>query len=241
MPSTPVKKIKLAKSKSFTNEIIDSHCSKKESLSTLAENTTNSNWSNGLPYEILLKIFHYVSKGFDGDVKKLEKLGMVCKYWSYVSIDATLWHNLNMSRMFGYQFTNEKTIYTKNSDLTTSPIKSNQQNLIKFENKMHDLIRISYDHMNRNKFQYIVKLNLSFLCYLTCDLFEDILINCNTNLLNQIDLTHCKRINVTKRDLIFEKCIADRCPNLTCLNLTGLDVKLFTYLSFKSEFKIIDD
>lgn len=236
MPSTPIKrKNKFSKSKSFTNEIIiPQHFVEKKSILDLDDNQaiTNSNWSNGLPYEILLKIFHYVSKGLNGDVKKLEKMGMVCKYWSYVSIDATLWHNLNMSRMFSHQFTNENTIYTKNSSITTSPMKSNQQNLMKFENKMHDLIRISYDHMKRNKFHFIVKLNLSYLCYLTCDLFDDILSNCNTSLLKEIDLTHCKRINVTKRDLLFEKCIADKCTNLTSLNLTGLDVNIKRLLKF---------
>jgi hypothetical protein len=182
----------------------------------------NSNWSDGLPYEIMLKIFKFYAHDLNGDLKKLENL-KVCKNWLNVASDNELWYSLNMSKLFNDKFSNEFSMHKKSID---TPTKTSQCMILKFEKELNKFFKRTYDPcLNLSKFSFIVKLNLSYLGYLTADMLDEILVNCKALL--KLNLTHCKKLNISKKNIVFERSIADRCPNLTSLNLTGLDVFIF--------------
>lgn len=53
-----------------------------------------------LPYEILLKIFKYLTCSTYGNLNQITSLQSVCKYWKEVASDAKLWHHVNFSLSF---------------------------------------------------------------------------------------------------------------------------------------------
>lgn len=177
------------------------------------KNGFDSDWADGLPYEILLQIFRYHAlMNCNGNMRELNKIKNVCKNWSIVANDAKLWHNLKFSTLLEQEFTSN----------TTDKI-TIQQNVFKIETKIKSLC--SNADLKAN-FNYIRILDLSDLYFLTCDHLELILSNCNSKNIFDLSLANCKKINNSNENKLFENVIADYCQNLNYLNLSGLLVNL---------------
>ena len=54
-------------------------------------------WQNGVPHEILLKIFKYYMLDPQGNVLELNRLKSVCQSWNQVALDPKLLFNVNFS------------------------------------------------------------------------------------------------------------------------------------------------
>jgi len=167
-------------------------------------------WSKNLPYEILLKIFIYFSFSAEGDLNKIHILKNVCTNWAQVAQDPKLWHHINILNSLQLSVTKQHTS-NKAKDAT------------RFDTKLNKFLNTA---VRGNKFDYLSNLDLSSCAYLTCDHLEAILTACNPDVLRTLSLSHCKKVYATKYDTeaVYEKVIADNCPKLTSLNLTGMHV-----------------
>lgn len=65
---------------------------------------SGSNWSNGVPYEILFKIFEYCARQADGDIRELSSIRSVCRFWSEVGNDPRLWAKLTVNKLFSLHY-----------------------------------------------------------------------------------------------------------------------------------------
>ncbi len=191
------------------------HKAKRQKISE--PNVTQVNWSDGLPYEILFNIFYHVSFGLRGNVNVLNRIRCVCKYWSIVANDARLWHTLDLSTVISQA-------YLPKSNTISNSTKINKQMLAKFEKHVVKLVSQSVDNSNSNKFAFITRLNLSNLFYLTCDVLELILKNCNPAHLIELDLSNCIKVHSSEKDLAMETVLAKHCPKLKSLNLSNTEV-----------------
>lgn len=75
------------------------------------------------------------------------------------------------------------------------------------------------------QFDYLVKLNLNHMKEFTCDNLNQILSRCNPNVVKELNLACCDKIQVSKKNMNFIHVIGKNCPNLSSLNLTGLKVR----------------
>ena len=166
-------------------------------------NKMQPNWSNGLPYEVLLKIFTYFMDSANGNLNELKRVRYVCKYWSIVSQDSQLWKNINLP-----------------SILPTNAIKYGEKI---FKKKMEQFIEFS---LRDNKFLHLEKLKISNQDNITCDHIHSILANCNSKILLELSLTSCKKIDYSSKNLQVEKVIGENCPNLRSLDLSQNEVSL---------------
>lgn len=167
----------------------------------------NSLWSDGLPYELLCKIFRYYMLYADGDMNKLKNLEQVCEYWKKVSQDDTLWFHVVVSKII--QMTKSK----------FPGLIEKKENLREFESKLNDFYL-----KNDAKFRFIVKLDLSHLEYMTGDSLDFILNNCDPNLIEYLNVSACKSISANKSNKPFEEIIAERCPKIKKLYMSELGV-----------------
>ena len=170
-------------------------------LNELKTKKINSNWSNGLPYEILLKIFSHFMNLSKGNLNELKRVRYVCKYWSIVSNDSQLWKNIYLS-----------------SIMTSNTIKDDEK---KFNKKFENFVEFS---LRDNKFLYVEKLTIFNLHNITCDQIHSILTNCNSKILLDLSLVSCKKINNSSKNLQVEKVIGESCPNLRSLDLSQNEV-----------------
>jgi hypothetical protein len=172
----------------------------------------SDNWSRRIPYEILLKIFSDFIRRSNGDLRKLDEFKKVCKLWSWVADDAKLYGSVDLSTHSALH----------NSSLNN---KSSVQ-MNKFAARLRKLL-----NLEREKFKFITELNLNRLTCLTYDSFESMLKNyCNSAQLKYLNISNCKKLNHSslRKDLepSFERLIGDSCPNLTRLDMSGLDKHL---------------
>lgn len=141
-------------------------------------------------------------------MKQLDNLQNVCKYWSIVSDDSRLWFSVNFACL----------LKTEYSELKFSNKKTIQQ----FDKHLNILVK---DLKAKGKFNFIVKLDLSNLVLLNSEQLELILSNCNSDILTGLSVANCKRISHSNKNKnLFENVIADNCPKLKYLSLSGLDV-----------------
>ena len=180
--------------------------------------STTPNRSDELPYEIMLKIFKYYTVDANGDLNKLKILQNVCKYWKLVGDDPKLWHHIHFSLLFGYA-------KFKSNELSSKKFSQS------FEKKLIKFLKLV---AKENRFQYLVNLNLNNTYCLTCDQLDLILCKTKPSMITQLDLSHCKNLHLSKShvEICFEKIIADYCPNLKSLNLTGMRVSILRFLQF---------
>ena len=178
--------------------------------------STTPNRSDELPYEIMLKIFKYYSVDANGDLNKLNVLKNVCKFWHLVGNDAKLWHHIDFSLLFGYA-------KFKSNELSSKKFSQS------FEKKLVEFLKLV---AKEDRFQYLEHLNLNNTYCLTCDQLDLILCKTKPSMITQLDLSHCKNLHLSKShvEICFEKIIADYCPNLRSLNLTGMRVSIFRLL-----------
>jgi hypothetical protein len=180
-----------------------------------------------LPFEILLKIFEYASHtSLYGNIYKLNNLRHVCKYWYSVGSDARLWHRIHLA-----------SIAPSNLSLTTSVLfgisfktkenKAKDEICQKFVNKVIKRA-LSFSFLDKkgetNRFKFTKILDLSLMCYLNCDMLQQLLSNCDANVLKSLNLSFCKRIYLTNSDLNFFDVITKYCPKLEALDMTGIEI-----------------
>ena len=229
-PRTPTKRALTQKSKSMTDEILLNKKPRtpiktpKKSIPAIKEAeeafVTSTNWSNDLPYEILFKIFNYATYSMRGDLTQLHSLRAVCKNWTAVGNDARLWHHVVVSNFFPAKYVEPKTA----SSSIQPKSKLNTQLHTKFNSLLNKLLRSSIDGESNNKFRFVIRLDLSYLNCLTCDDLEVVLRNCNSSILRELNLSHCRKLFISAKSLSYEQVIADYCPNLKSLNLTKMEV-----------------
>lgn len=80
--------------------------------------------------------------------------------------------------------------------------------------------------LNAPSFSYLTKLDLNNLKELTCDDLFKVLSRSNAGL-RELNLANCSKIAESKQNLNLLKIIADLCPYLSVLNLTGMKVRQF--------------
>ena len=179
----------------------------------------------GLPYEILFKVFDYATHS-SGNLSLLNKFCLICRYWRKVGNDARLWHHVNLSTISPSKFIlSTKTLTSVSS--RGKEIKLVDDLYQQFILRLVKNATISKQALGlQNKFQYIHTLDLSFLCFLTCDSLKLVLSNCNPNILTSLNLTYCKRIHKSDNNLLLGDVIAEHSPNLKVLNLTGHEMSL---------------
>lgn len=167
-----------------------------------------TDWSAGVPYEILLRIFEYYGMNEIGNVRNFENLKSVCKYWSVVANEPKLWSNLKLSALFDQVFSKPQDDDKVIKKLTP-----------KFDSKLQLLMnKIEI----KEKFHHVKILNLSNLSCLTCDNLELIISNCNQKNLIDLNVSNCKKINFPAKS--FEEIISQYLPNLKSLGLAHLKV-----------------
>lgn len=177
--------------------------------------TFSSNWSNGLPYEIMFKIFEYFATNMGGNVRELNNLKDVCKYWSYVANDNKLWFKLKMSALTSPKF-------VMNSD---------KYKLEKNASSKRDFNLFGIELKNRidsagfaEKLKFVVCLNLSNLVYLSCDGLELVLSHCDPAKLRELDVSNCQKLSVSTKGEQYENVLCLYCPNIRKLNLKSMGV-----------------
>ncbi|CAF0712633.1 unnamed protein product [Brachionus calyciflorus] len=189
----------------------------------------NSNWADGIPYEILFQIFKLYASNLNGNINELNNLKKVCRNWSTVADDAKLWHNLKFSCLL------DPELLTNTNDKITI-----NQIINKIDLKIKSLC---LNTQFRLKFNYIRILNLSDVFYLTCDHLELILSNCNSKNIFDLSLANCKKLTCSTSNKLFENVIGDYCENLKFLNLSGLGKQInivsLTYLFSKVNGKLL--
>lgn len=191
--------------------------SSRKSKSDEVEKSTNApNWSNGLPYEVLYQIFEYIAVQADGDMRQLEQLKHVCKYWFTVGNDPRLCAKLVLSKLVSGKF-------------VLNPAESHRKEK-KFDKREFNLFNVElrrflFKRDMIEKLKFVQCLDLSNLIYLTCDGLHSILENCNSKLLGELNLAHCQKITVSTENRVFEETLANQCPNLLKLNISGQPVR----------------
>jgi hypothetical protein len=235
--SPPSKKVKASKSSECLSTIHDEHAAH------------SPNWSVNLPYEILLTIFEYYAMSASGDVNKINDLKKVCKSWSRVADDPKLWRHLNVYSLMPCNLvTTQSPVKASSSSSQSSPSKANHRKLQELTNKFNVQLKRAIKS-NMCKLRFIVKLNLSHLVYMTCDDLELLLSNCNGQVLRELNVSHCKRISVSKTSQAlnnstesgsecFERVIGKYCPFLCNLDMSNLDVGFVSYIT-SGKFHII--
>ena len=191
---------------------------KKEIKKDFSKDKRNINWSDGLPYEILLKIFVHFMQQANGDLTELRKVRYVCKYWSAVSNDSQLWQTLALDK-----------ILPKHTEKNHP-----KQNETKFIKKFDKFLSCA---LEQNKFQFLVKLVVFDLQFLTCDHVHLILSNCNQKYFSELTLASCKKVNTSEKGLQIEKVVADFCPNLRLLDLSSNEVSIVYLLNINIKKK----
>ena len=178
-----------------------------------------------MPYEIIFKIFEYLTHDtLKGNIFKLNKLRSVCKFWYNVGDDPRLWHHLNIGQIAPAKFLLSTSVL---NSLEARFKNENSVTELKFQKFLTKFMKKTSltTSCNQNKFKYITKLDLSFLCFLNCDMLKLILANCDANNLKSLNLSFCKRIYLTNSDLVLGDIIAEYCPKLNVLDMTGHDLR----------------
>ena len=159
-----------------------------------------SNWSEGLPYEILLKIFNLYMNTAGGDLRKLNILRNVCQYWSYVSKDKSLLRTYSIASGF-------------------SEVGETMES-VKFAKLFRQSLKTSV-------VKYACTINLSGLIFLTSEHLESVLKHCDPDVLEELNVASCKRILTTTKASCagFEKVIVRYCPKIRRINMSGLEVR----------------
>lgn len=191
------------------------------SSSSTTEASTNANWSSGVPYELLFKIFEYYARDAHGNVRELDRLKAVCKYWSHVADDPKLWWRLDMCKLL-------PPMYVCASAGNSSKQAFPNANHAKFTRRLKAFISRS-----QFKLKQVHILNLNNLAYLDCDGLEIVLSKCEPNMIREINLSNCPRLHhVSSKNHNFESILSRSYPNLTSLHLDKIDVKFFVLFIF---------
>ena len=241
---------KLPKSKSFP--LTAQQYSKSAESASLRQQATNNastsslttDWADGLPFEILVKIFGFYALSLHGHVDKLRNLSDVCRNWQLVSDDASLWRTLRLASLMPVEFA------SANDTQAPQPVPSmsskvSRDRATRFASLLAKLVSSAERGGQAHKFKHVHALDLSHLSYLTRDSLELVLSACDPQNVKELDVSHCHKINASNggvccvdvsgtegEKLFFEDLVATHCPMLKKLSLAGLDVSFFSFAHF---------
>lgn len=202
-------------------------------------------WQNGMPHEILLKIFRYFMLEHGGNVLELNRLKSVCQSWNRVALDPKLLFHINFSLHSALKTARGPAslkrisgqldfFFTQSLSLAGIPLvyenfeallkKCNPDHLLHLDisscQKIHKSVKnLSYLKLIGDMFPSLatLKLGAKTKAISTDDLAY--LLGKLTNTLRSLDLSH-NPLNWTHLNLV-----ADHCPHLEVLDLSYCEIK----------------